>query len=106
MGYPYGLRPGQVRYGAGDFENAVKAPCGQVHLPHGGLEQPLGRIVHLAELPNLHRARLTVGNDSLPFESLFLDLASPLYSLADLGRGLGLGGLHQLFVLDPWHLHE
>ena len=106
MRQPNGVGAPQVRDGAGDLEDPVKAARRQVHLLHGRLEQRLRGIVHLAVVPHLHRAHLGVGYQGGVCEPPPLDLPRRLCSALDSGRGFGVSRHHQLFVLDPGHLDK
>ena len=58
-------RARQVGDGAGDLQNAVVGPGAQVQVGHGGLEQPLRRVVQHTVLVDVLRAHVRVAVDGV-----------------------------------------
>ena len=75
----------QVGDGQGHLQHAVKGSCREVQLVHRCLEQALGGLLYLAEVPHLPRAHLRVGFKRRRVEAFSLALTGALHSWADEG---------------------
>ena len=81
-----------------------------MELAHGGAQQVVAGLVHLAELTDLRRPHVRIGQQPAAAigrrgEALPLPLPRRLDPAADDARGLPAVGIAQFLEIDPRHLH-
>jgi hypothetical protein len=79
----------QIRYGASDFQYAVKGPGGKSQLVDGRLQQAARGVVDLAVRSDVAAAHFGVAKDFAAAKALGLHITGGGHPPADVFRGLG-----------------
>lgn len=99
-GYP--LLPGQVRYGASQFQDAVEGPGAHLELIHGRAQEAPTRLIEGTILAYLRWPHVGVAGEASPGEASTLPLPGYLHPSPDRLRVLQRRIAGQLFLIILW----